>query len=102
MLALLASGALLAGAYGTGWLYWLVVLYGCFLLTSILLSRTKIGAALLAFAAEPKPTTAAGWLDLGVPPPLPAIAAAPAPAAAAAPALPETGKEKRRRRRKRA
>ena len=102
MLAPLVGCALLAGAYWTGWLYWLLVLYGCFLLTTILLSRTKAGAALVALAAEPKPTTAAGWLELGVPPPpLPTIAAAPVPAAAVS-TLPETGKEKKRRRRKRA
>lgn len=101
MLSLVVGGAILAGAYFTGWLYWLVVLYAAFLVTSILLSGTKVGAALLAFASEPKPTTAAGWLELGTKPrvPPPAIKQE---EAVAAPRLPLSGKEKKRRRRNRA
>ena len=89
MIALLACCALLAGAWYTGWLYWLALLYGAFTLTFVLLSGTKVGKALLAFASEPKPTTAAGWLNLGNAPrkQLTHIEAAAAPAPAA-PLLP--------------
>ena len=102
MLGLLLGGGVLALAYWTGWLYWLIVLYAAFLVTSILLSGTKVGAALLAFASEPKPTTAAGWLELGTKPRAPPVPAIQKEASSPAPTLPLTGKEKKRRRRNRA
>ena len=104
MLGLLVGCAILALAYWTGWLYWLVVLYAAFLVTSILLSGTKVGAALLDFASEPRPTTAVGWLELGSKPrapPLPAIQQQPEAEGPGAPRLPLTGKEKKRARRRR-
>lgn len=104
MLGLLVGCAILALAYWTGWLYWLVVLYAAFLVTSILLSGTKVGAALLDFASEPRPTTAVGWLELGSKPrapPLPAIQQQTEAEGPGAPRLPLTGKEKKRARRHR-
>jgi hypothetical protein len=102
MYGLAVGGAILALAYWTGWLYWLVLLYAAFLVTSILLSGTKVGAALLAFASEPRPTTAAGWLELGTKPRPPPKLAIQQEATPAEPRLPLTGKEKKRMRRKRA
>ena len=103
MAGLLVGAAVMGGAYWTGWLYWVLLMYGAFALTMVILSGTKAGKALLAFGAEPRPTTAAGWLQLGTPPPraaLPAIQQQAPTAALGATRLPETGKEKKRRRRR--
>ena len=87
--------------FWTDYLLAFVIFYVSFLIAACLAKGTKFGDALLKFAAQPKPTTAAGWLEMethGVfgGPTTPALAAAP-PAAAKQPAAGKRGRKGRKR-----
>ena len=47
----------------TDYLLAFVILYFAFIVTVLLFKGTALGDGLIKFASEPKPTTAAGWLE---------------------------------------
>jgi hypothetical protein len=89
--------------FWTDYLLAFVVVYATFLITTCLFRNTKFGKALYKFASQPKPTTAAGWLELEFggadDPPAALGAAAAGRGAGARPSAPVDARRRSRKRR---